>query len=135
MPSVIGIDHIVLRVSDLERSRRFYGRVLGYLGFALEWEFGVTLGWDNGVTMVWIVEADEEGKRHPHRTGNIGFHHYAFRLGAREDVDGLHKLLKKMKARVVDPPEDYPHYGPGYYAVFFLDPDGMKLEGVHFPKE
>jgi hypothetical protein len=34
--------------------------------------------------------------------------------------------------KVVDPPADYPEYGKGYYAVFFLDPDGLKLEGVVF---
>jgi NAD-dependent oxidoreductase involved in siderophore biosynthesis len=31
---------------------------------------------------------------------------------------------------VVDPPADYPDYGDGYYAVFFTDPDGLKLEGM-----
>ena len=34
--------------------------------------------------------------------------------------------------KVVDPPADYPEYGEGYYAVFFLDPDGLKLEGMVF---
>ncbi len=34
---------------------------------------------------------------------------------------------------VLDPPAEYPEYGPQYYAVFFADPDGMKLEVVHEP--
>jgi hypothetical protein len=37
-----------------------------------------------------------------------------------------------MGADVLDPPQEYP-YVPGYYAVFFRDPDGMKLEYVHIP--
>ena len=34
---------------------------------------------------------------------------------------------------ILDPPREYPHYVPGYYAVFFADPDGIKLELVHIP--
>jgi len=47
-------------------------------------------------------------------------------------VDELYEFLKKEKITVVDPPADYPDYGEGYYAVYFLDPDGMKLEGMFF---
>ncbi len=132
MATVVGIDHLVLRVGDLEVSRRFYDGLLGFLGFELEWDLGDILGWNNGETMFWIGQADAEGVRHPHRAGNIGFHHYAFELGARKDVDDLYKYLKKTKAVVIDPPADYPSYGEGYYAVFFLDPDGMRLEGMYF---
>jgi glyoxylase I family protein len=32
---------------------------------------------------------------------------------------------------VLDAPREYPEYVPGYYAVFFADPDGIKLELVH----
>ncbi|MGO8866681.1 MAG: VOC family protein [Alphaproteobacteria bacterium] len=130
MAKVIGIDHLVIRVGDFERSKRFYKKVLGFLGFKLKYEYAGAAGWSNGKTLFWIGEADAEGKRHPHRIGNIGFHHYAFELGKRKDVDDLHALLRKIKARVVDPPADYPSYGEGYYAVFFLDPDGLKLEGM-----
>ncbi|MFI4987565.1 MAG: VOC family protein [Alphaproteobacteria bacterium] len=134
MARVVGIDHLVIRVADFAKSKRFYGKVLGCLGFALKYEFDHTAGWSNGKTLFWIGEADAEGKRHPHRIGNIGFHHYAFELARRRDVDELYAALKRAKAVVVDPPADYPDYGKGYYAVFFLDPDGLKLEGMFFPK-
>jgi catechol 2,3-dioxygenase-like lactoylglutathione lyase family enzyme len=130
MASVIGIDHLVLRVGDFAKSKRFYKKVLGLLGFRLKYEYGAAAGWSNGKTLFWIGAADAEGKLHPHRIGNIGFHHYAFELGKRRDVDALYALLKRMKATIVDPPADYPDYGRGYYAVFFLDPDGLKLEGM-----
>ncbi len=132
MARVIGIDHLVIRVADYARSRDFYDKVLGFLGFKRKYEFGDTAGWSNGKTLFWIGEADAEGKKHPHRIGNIGFHHYAFELGKRKDVDDLYELLKKHDVTVVDPPADYPEYGEGYYAVFFLDPDGLKLEGMVF---
>ena len=132
MPKVVGIDHLAIRVSDFERSREFYDRLLTFLGFVREWEFGRTVGWNNGVTMFWITEADAEGREHPHHTGGIGYHHYAFELGAREEVDELGAFLEAEGVTVVDPPASYPSYGEGYYAVFFLDPDGLKLEGMYF---
>ena len=132
MVHVIGIDHLVIRVGDLERSKRFYDSFLGFMGFELEWEFDSIVGWNNGVTMFWIGEADAEGKRRPHRRGDIGYHHYAFELAARQEVDELYAFLLAEKIEVVDPPADYPHYGEGYYAVFFLDPDGLKLEAMVF---
>jgi catechol 2,3-dioxygenase-like lactoylglutathione lyase family enzyme len=58
--------------------------------------------------------------------------HYAFELGAREEVDELGAFLEREGATIVDPPAAYPSYGEGYYAVFFLDPDGLKLEAMHF---
>ena len=130
MARVVGIDHIVLRVSDFEVSRRFYDRLLSFLGFVEEWDLGRTVGWNNGITMVWVVEAEPGAK--PHRTGDIGFHHYAFELDSNEAVDELGDFLVREGVEIVDPPADYPSYGEGYRAVFFLDPDGLKLEGMYF---
>ena len=130
MARVVGIDHIVLRVADFPVSRRFYDRLLTFLGFVLEWDLGRTVGWNNGVTMIWIAEAGPDAA--PHRTGDIGYHHYAFELAARAEVDELHGFLRREGVQVVDPPTAYPSYGEGYYAVFFLDPDGLKLEAMHF---
>ena len=130
MPRVVGVDHIVLRVSDFEVSRRFYDRLLSFLGFVEEWDLGRTVGWNNGVTMIWVVEAEPGAK--PHRTGDIGYHHYALELGSREEVDELGAWLAREGVRIVDPPAAYPSYGEGYYAVFFLDPDGLKLEAMYF---
>jgi catechol 2,3-dioxygenase-like lactoylglutathione lyase family enzyme len=132
MARVVGIDHLAIRVSDFEASRRFYDRLLHFLGFVREWEFDRVVGWNNGVTMFWITEADAEGRKRPHRTGDIGYHHYAFELGAREEVDELGVFLEREGVTIVDPPAAYPSYGEGYYAVFFLDPDGLKLEAMYF---
>jgi predicted lactoylglutathione lyase len=60
-------------------------------------------------------------------------HYLALRAKSREDVDALHAKLKKSGATILDPPAEYPDYGKGYYAVFFADTDGMKLEYVCTP--
>ena len=131
MARVVGIDHLVIRVKDFERSKAFYDIVLGCLGFKRKYTFGKTSGWSNGKTLFWIGEADAEGRRHPHRIGNIGFHHYAFELGSGPTSTSS-TGPGEARLNVVDPPADYPDYGEGYYAVFFLDPDGLKLEGMVF---
>ena len=81
---VVQIDHLVLTVGDFSKSREFYGKLLGFLGFKVLDEFPTMMGWTNGKTRLWISAADAEGRRHPHRKGNIGFHHYAFQLRSRE---------------------------------------------------
>ena len=85
-------------------------------------------GWSNGKTLFWIAAADAQGKRRKYRKGDIGFHHYAFELSSRKDVDALGAFLEQHGMNVVDPPGEY--YGRSYYAVYFTDPDGMKLEGM-----
>jgi catechol 2,3-dioxygenase-like lactoylglutathione lyase family enzyme len=129
MPRVLGVDHIVIRVADFETSKAFYGKVLGFLGFKPMEHYADAAGWSNGKTRFWIGEADAAGKKHKHRIGNIGFHHYAFELASRADVDALGAFLQKLGAKIVDPPGEY---YDDYYAVFFLDPDGLKLEGMKY---
>jgi catechol 2,3-dioxygenase-like lactoylglutathione lyase family enzyme len=129
MPRVVGIDHLVLSVGDFERSKDFYRKVLGFLGFRFKHDYPDFAGWSNGRTLFWIAEADAQGKRHKHRKGDVGFHHYAFELASRKDVDDLGAFLDKHGIDVVDPPGEY-NGDKNYYAVFFTDPDGMKLEGM-----
>jgi catechol 2,3-dioxygenase-like lactoylglutathione lyase family enzyme len=131
MVRVVGIDHISIRVGDFARSKKFYNDVLGFLGFKLKYDFADAAGWSNGKTLFWIGEADRQGKKHKHRRGDIGLHHYAFELSKRQDVFDLEAFLKKIGATIVDPAAEY--YSGGYYAVYFLDPDGLKLEGMHYP--
>ena len=56
----------------------------------------------------------------------------AFRAPSRAAVDELHARLVGLGVTILDAPAEYP-YTPGYYAVFFADPDGMKLEYVFSP--
>lgn len=123
---VVGIDHISIRVSDYEKSKAFYARLFSFLGFELSDDYGTTIGWTNGRTRYWIAEA--EGRK-THRIGDVGFHHYAFELRNRKDVDALQAFLEKERVRIVDPAAEY---YDDYYAVFFLDPDGLKLEGMKY---
>ena len=123
---VVGIDHISIRVSNYEKSKAFYGRLFEFLGFEISDEYPNTIGWTNGKTRYWIAPAEGRKK---HRIGDVGLHHYAFDLRNRKDVDALQAFLKDERVRIVDPADEYYE---DYYAVFFLDPDGIKLEGMKY---
>ncbi len=127
MVRVVNIDHISVRVSDFARSKKFYAALFDFLGFKVLDEYDDAIGWTNGKTRYWIGQADAQGKKHKYRIGDVGLHHYAFELRSRKDVDELQAFLKKLGATIVDPADEY---YDDYYAVFFLDPDGLKLEGM-----
>jgi catechol 2,3-dioxygenase-like lactoylglutathione lyase family enzyme len=123
---VVGIDHISIRVRDYNKSKAFYSKLFTFLGFEVSEDYGSTIGWTNGKTRYWIAPA--EGRK-TYRIGDAGLHHYAFQLRSRKDVDALQAFLEKEKVRIVDPADEYYE---DYYAVFFLDPDGIKLEGMRY---
>ena len=57
----------------------------------------------------------------------------AQKKGHNQNADAFARLLRDMGATIESGPADQPDYGEGYYAVFFLDPDGIKLELAHTP--
>ena len=123
---VVGIDHISIRVRDYEKSKDFYRRLFDFLGFEISDEYPGTIGWTNGRTRYWIAAA--EGRK-SYRIGDVGLHHYAFELRNRKDVDALQAWLEEEGVKIVDPAGEYYE---DYYAVFFVDPDGIKLEGMKY---
>jgi catechol 2,3-dioxygenase-like lactoylglutathione lyase family enzyme len=127
MVRVVGVDHISIRVGDYKKSKAFYSKLMPFLGFKVLDEYADAIGWTNGKTRFWIGQADAKARTRKYRIGDIGLHHYAFELRSRKDVDALQAFLKKEGAKIVDPAGEY---YDDYYAVFFLDPDGIKLEGM-----
>ena len=66
-----------------------------------------------------------------------GPHHLAFHAESREVVERVHRAMLAIGATVLDPPADYGGqvgYDEGYFAAFFADPDGVKLDVVHRPR-
>ena len=114
MVRVVGVDHLVISVGDFETSKSFYAPLMEFLGFEVETEYDGMMGWANGKTLFWIAAA-AEGRKHKYRKGDIGFHHYAFRLRSRKDVDALQAFLEQQGVRIVDPAGEY---YDDYYATF-----------------
>ena len=141
------LHHIVITVSSVERSSRFYGPVFRYLGYELSgsrygdghayedwkrWE----LDTPHEISIVQVSPALASVK---HQPGAIGHHHHmAFCALDRADVDRFYSsvlmpLCNAGLCAIEDPPCDCPEYGEGYYATFFKDPDGLKYEFVINP--
>ena len=131
------INHIRFTVSDVARAEQFYTPLLSFLGYGLYEKSDVRVAWmareENGKKRLFIVSASSpDAANIKHDRYSPGLHHLGFNVDGREQVDEFYRLLKKSDAEVLDPPAEY-NYEPGYYAVFFTDPDGIKLEVVHIP--
>jgi len=127
--------HLQLNVQDAAVSLPFYRALLGYLDYRVVHEAPGVLGMSNGTADFWLIGTPAERRRHaPHRK-NPGLNHIALRVASRADVDGFHEEFLKARGipALYGGAREYPEYRPGYYAVFFEDPDRLKLEVVHIP--
>jgi glyoxylase I family protein len=129
------IDHVDLVVSDLEHSLAFYRGLLGPLGYTRE----SPITGERGERVVYVSHpnGDAIGLRAaqstlPHDRYAVGVHHIALAAPSRAVVDERARWLRETGATVESGPQEY-DYSAGYYAVFFYDPDGIKLELVHEP--
>jgi catechol 2,3-dioxygenase-like lactoylglutathione lyase family enzyme len=130
-----GVHHVDLVVSSIERSLPFYTGLLGPLGYdrvgEVEGERGETIWYIGGPgTAIGLREAQAESE--PYDRYRIGLHHLAFEAGSRGQVDDAAAWVRSQRLELESVPQEYT-YIPGYYAVFFYDPDGLKLEIVHVP--
>jgi glyoxylase I family protein len=131
-----GVHHVDLVVSAIGRSLPFYTELLGPLGYhsvgEVEGERGETIWYLSGPgTSIGLREATTEtgGSYDRYR---VGLHHLAFEAGSRAQVDERAAWVRTQGVEVESEPQEYA-YLPGYYATFFYDPDGLKLEIAHVP--
>lgn len=130
--------HMDLTVTDTEAARPLYDLFLTHAGFTAKGHGDDWAGWgygDKRYPCITLNKAKGPGAARKHDRYSPGLHHLALRAKSRADVDALHVKLKAMGAHVLDAPAEYPDYGAGYYAVFFADPDGVKLEYAFTPPE
>lgn len=124
------LSHIEINVVDLNKSTEFWGWLLGKLGYApyQSWEGGRS--WKLGATYFVIVQVEDAFKLQAYHRKRTGLNHLAFHASDRADVD---KLTEELKARNVTIlyADRHPYAGgKGNYAVFFEDPDRIKVELV-----
>lgn len=133
--SLGGMNHLSLTVSDRMAATRFYDAVLSFMGYQkVEESEMFTMWWAAAAgAAITISPANPDSPNKTHDRYSPGLHHFAFTADSREQVDQLHALLVEIGATVLDAPAEYNSYAPGYYAVYFADPDGIKLELVHMP--
>jgi catechol 2,3-dioxygenase-like lactoylglutathione lyase family enzyme len=130
---LIGLGHVDLVCSDVDRSLRFYAVVFGPLGL----EAPVRFSGEQGEAINYL--------RFPgHGSGSLGlrqasvdqdfelyapgFHHLALAVESRDDVDRAHDAARAAGAEILHAPRVFAQYSDNYYATFFLDLDGFRLE-------
>ncbi len=115
------IDHLHLRVADIEKSRAFYRAVLETLGLSFVTSDDRHFSADE----LYVSASDD-----PHSDGDyVSRVHLAFQAPDKETVQRFYQAGLKAGGRDNGPPGERP-YHPGYYGCFLLDPDGNNIEAV-----
>jgi catechol 2,3-dioxygenase-like lactoylglutathione lyase family enzyme len=126
------LDHIGLRVTDIERARAFYNQALAPLGVGIVMEVsaeetgaGAYLGYGEGLKPYFWLGEDKKATE---------LLHVAFAADTRAKVDAFYKAAMAAGGRDNGPPGVRTLYHPTYYGAFVLDPDGHNIEAVcHAP--
>lgn len=130
---LVGLGHVDLVCRDLSRSLAFYRAVFGQLGLEepvlFDGERGERIHYLRfprpGSGSVGLRQALDEQAFELYAPG---LHHLALSVETRADVDAAHAAAARAGAEVLHAPRLWPQYHPEYYATFFLDPDGFRLE-------
>jgi catechol 2,3-dioxygenase-like lactoylglutathione lyase family enzyme len=133
---LVGLGHVDLVCRDLERSLAFYAAVLGPLGLQPPVTFPGERGEEIHYLRFPTPGSGSLGLRHasgPEANQEYalyapGLHHLAFAVETAADVDAAHRAAVAAGAEILHEPRLWPEYGPAYYATFFLDPDGFRIE-------
>ena len=132
---IIGIDHIYIAVSDLNRSERFYDRMMTILGFRKNNfvnEGDKHIHYYNRHFGFVLRPAHNPQSRHDPMAP--GLHHFSLRAEDSATVDAIAARLAESGVSC-STPQLYPEYAPDYYAIFFSDPDGIRLEVTNYRQE
>lgn len=129
--AILGIDHIYITVSDLERSVLFYDKLMQFLGFKKGTD---PIGgqphvhYFNRVIQYTIRSAKPNAGNHDPFVP--GLHHICFQVADKNSVDEIAQGLETIGIEA-SVPRIYTDYGVDYYAIYFKDPDGIELEIVN----
>jgi catechol 2,3-dioxygenase-like lactoylglutathione lyase family enzyme len=124
------LHHVEIYVSNLAKSVEFWSWLLTELGYEQyqKWELGIS--WKYQETYLVFVQAEERFLDVPYHRCRVGLNHLAFHARSREQVDEITETLIKKEIRILYR-EKHPYAGGSeYYAVFFEDPDRIKVELV-----
>jgi catechol 2,3-dioxygenase-like lactoylglutathione lyase family enzyme len=136
-----GVHHVEFSVLNYETSIKFYDRMFGWLGYRSFWTLDI--GYRSTYYMARFpvphsyigIQPAAQGEKLNHEGHATGIHHIALWARNRREVDQFHReFLLKEGITVTDSPNEYPIYAPGYYAVFFVDPTGIRWELAHTPR-
>ena len=116
-------DHIDLRVKEVVAAKRFYAELLPALGFTVDSSGEEWCIWQApGEGPVAFFGFTEESQHRPNEN------RIAFWAESRPEVDRIAAIVRQAGGLNLEGPQLWREYSPGYYAFFFEDPSGNKLE-------
>lgn len=120
------IDHFGINCSDWAKSRDFYDKVLGVLGYTRILDMGPAIGYgSDGKPSFWIADASIGDAGGPNREVHI-----AFAANGPEAVQAFFHAALALGAEPLHEPRLWPEYHENYYGAFVRDPDGNNVEAV-----
>ena len=124
------LHHIEIYVSDLEMSIQFYRWFLESMGYQefQKWESGIS--WKLGETYLVFVQTEEKHLDVPYHRCRTGLNHLAFHGKSKQHVVQITNELEKRNIPILYADKHPYAGGDDYYAVFFEDPDRIKVELV-----
>ena len=126
--------HVCLEVSDFQRAVAFWKPMVDAAGFAEGWSDGASYaGYTNGAMTLFFGESKPPRVVRGAPTGQefVVTDHVGFSVGRREDVDAIASAMRAAGATPLFPAQEYPEFGPGFYAVTFRDQDNNVIEFGH----
>jgi len=129
------LEHLSINVSNPKVSLPFYRDLFRYLGYEIiRDEIDSIAARKEGTPDFWIGVTEEKYLENKFHRKNTGLNHLSFFPTYKKDVDTFYEEF--LKPRGIQPlynsPRLFPEYTPDYYAVYFEDPDRIKLEVSHF---
>ncbi|MFG6117872.1 VOC family protein [Thalassobacillus sp. B23F22_16] len=124
------LHHVEIYVSNLEKSESFWGWFLEELGYQSYQKWDKGQSWKLGGTYLVFVQAENKFLDVPYHRCRTGLNHLAFHASSRERVDEMTKLLKERGINILYEDQHPFAGGEDYYAVYFEDPDRIKVEFV-----
>ena len=124
------LHHVEIYVHDLERSKEFWGWLLGKLEYKVSQEWDQGISYKFGETYLVFVQTEERFKEPTYHRCRTGLNHLAFHGKSREQVDEITTRLRERGSTILYEDKHPFAGGPDYYAVFFEDPDRIKVEVV-----
>lgn len=124
------LHHLEIYVSNIKRTIEFWGWFLTELGYQQyqKWDNGIS--WKYGDAYFVFVQTEERYLDPPYHRRRVGLNHVAFHAESREQVDGITEKLKEKGVGILYSDKHPYAGGENYYAVFFEDPDRIKVELV-----
>ena len=122
------LHHVEIYCTDLKVKTDFWGWFLGLLGYSVYQDWPGGRSYRLGPTYLVFVQAEPRFCDEPYNRCHPGLNHLAFHAASRQQVDEVTELLRGRGVHILYEDRHPWAGGPGCYAVYFEDPDRMKVE-------